>query len=198
MPSCVALLFTSVIAACTLSRMTSPSWPVRIMPPRPDTREASMNRMSPPTGVQARPVATPGNAGALRDLALEARLAEHGADVLRRHHDLGSRALGDLHRGMAEHLADLALEVTHAGFAGVALDDQLQRLRLDLGLLGGQAVGLELTPHQIAPRDLQLLLLGVAGEADQLHAVQQRTRDLSSMLAVAMNTTRDRSNGTPR
>ncbi len=40
--------------------MTSPSWPVRISRPLPGMRVASMNRMSPPTGVQASPVATPG------------------------------------------------------------------------------------------------------------------------------------------
>src|ERR1700754_4388262 len=90
MPSCGALLFTSVSAACTLSRMTSPSWPVRIMAPRPGQ-----------AGGHA------GNAGTLRDLAFEARLSQHVADVLRRDHDLRSRAFGDLHRGMAEQLPDL-------------------------------------------------------------------------------------------
>ena len=40
--------------------MTSPSWPVRISGRLPGTRLLSTNRMSPPTGVHARPVATPG------------------------------------------------------------------------------------------------------------------------------------------
>ncbi len=39
--------------------MTSPSWPVISRPPFPFIRVASMNRMSPPDEVQARPVATP-------------------------------------------------------------------------------------------------------------------------------------------
>ena len=52
--------FASVSAACADSFITSPSWPVRISLPVPGVREASMNRMSPPTEVQARPVATPG------------------------------------------------------------------------------------------------------------------------------------------
>ena len=51
---------TRLSAACALSFMTSPSWPVRINLPLPGTRAASTNRMSPPVGVQARPVATPG------------------------------------------------------------------------------------------------------------------------------------------
>ena len=54
---------------------------------------------------------------------------------------------------------------------------QPQRVRVDLGLFGLQAVGLELAANQIAPRDLQLLVFGVAGEADDLHAVQQRPRN---------------------
>ena len=51
---------TRVSAAWALSFITSPSWPVRMSLPLPGMRVASTNRMSPPTGVQARPVATPG------------------------------------------------------------------------------------------------------------------------------------------
>ena len=60
MPSAAARFLTRLSAACALSFITSPSWPVRISRPPPGIRVASMNRMSPPTGVQARPVATPG------------------------------------------------------------------------------------------------------------------------------------------
>ena len=49
-------------AACADSFITSPSWPVSTSCPLPFILVASMNRMSPPTGVQARPVATPGSA----------------------------------------------------------------------------------------------------------------------------------------
>ena len=49
--------FTRLSAACALSFITSPSWPVRISLPLPGMRVASINRMSPPTGVQARPMA---------------------------------------------------------------------------------------------------------------------------------------------
>ena len=52
--------FTTLNAACALSRMTSPNCPVRMSLPLPGTRVASIKRMSPPTGVQASPVATPG------------------------------------------------------------------------------------------------------------------------------------------
>ncbi len=40
-----------------------------------------------------------------------------------------------------------------------------------------QAVRLELALHQVALGDLELLLFGVAGELDDLHAVAQRPRD---------------------
>jgi hypothetical protein len=40
-----------------------------------------------------------------------------------------------------------------------------------------EAVRLELAAHQVAARDLDLLLLGVAGELDDLHAVAQRPGD---------------------
>jgi hypothetical protein len=60
MPRSSARFLTIDSAACALSRITSPSWPVRMSLPEPGMRVASMNSMSPPTGVQARPVATPG------------------------------------------------------------------------------------------------------------------------------------------
>jgi hypothetical protein len=42
------------------SFMTSPSWPVRMRVHLPSMADASMKRMSPPVGIHARPVATPG------------------------------------------------------------------------------------------------------------------------------------------
>src|SRR4030067_799085 len=48
-----------VMAAWALSFITSPSDPVMVTDPFPLTRDTSMNRISPPVGGQARPVATP-------------------------------------------------------------------------------------------------------------------------------------------
>ena len=50
------------IAAVADSFITSPSWPVSVSLPVPGIAVVSMNRMSPPTGVYARPVATPTDA----------------------------------------------------------------------------------------------------------------------------------------
>ena len=61
-----------------------------------------------------------------------------------------------------------------------------------------QPVALDLARHEVALGDLELLLLGVARELDDLHAVAQRAGIVSSVLAVVMNMTFDRSNGTSR
>ena len=71
-------------AACADSRITSPSWPVIVSLPAPGIAVASMNRTSPPTGVQASPVATPGVLGAAPLLGEEAAPAEQLAGPLRR------------------------------------------------------------------------------------------------------------------
>ena len=44
--------------------------------------------------------------------------------------------------------------------------------------LGLEAVLLERLGDQVPPGDLELLLFGVTGEADDLHAVHQRRRDV--------------------
>src|SRR5260221_225407 len=54
-PRPAALPLTKDSAACALSFITSPSCPVRMRPPLPGMRVASMNRMSPPTVVHAVP-----------------------------------------------------------------------------------------------------------------------------------------------
>ena len=120
MPSDAARFLTMLSAACALSLMTSPSWPVRISLPLPGMRVASMNRMSPPTGVQASPVATPGTLVRIATSFSNCGGAEDGVqDRLRRSGPCAVCAFGDAHRGMAQHLADLAFEVAHAGLARV-------------------------------------------------------------------------------
>src|SRR5438067_1007936 len=79
--------------------------------------------------------------------------------------------------GVAQHGADFALEVAHAGLACVVADDGAQGLVGNGGFLGTQPVGLELPFNQVALGDLELLLLGVARELDDLHAVAQRPGD---------------------
>src|SRR5436309_4224119 len=59
-PQLQTLPFTYESAAAADSFITSPSWPVIWSVPSPGNAVASMNSTSPPTGVQASPVATPG------------------------------------------------------------------------------------------------------------------------------------------
>src|SRR3569833_339123 len=116
-------------AACADSFITSPSCPVSIKLPRPGTRVASMNRISPPTGVQARPVATPGMAVRI---ALSA--SKRGAPRI------GAMSATSRSTRVAEHAADLALELTHAGLARVVAHDGAQRRIADVAMLRSQAV----------------------------------------------------------
>src|SRR5450759_4846750 len=118
----------------------------------------------------------PGDAGAHGDLAFEAGLAENGGEIFCGQGNRVRTALGDLNRRMTQGLADFPLERTNAGLAGVALDHEPQRFDVDLDLLRLQAIGFKLAAYQIAPRDLELFVLGVARQADDLHAVLQRSR----------------------
>src|SRR6202521_5998299 len=61
MPYSRACVLSHDSAARADSFMTSPSCPVRVSEPVPAIREASMNSTSPPAGVHARPMATPGS-----------------------------------------------------------------------------------------------------------------------------------------
>ena len=53
------------------SFITSPSWPVSVSWLPPAMRDASTNRTSPPTGVHARPIATPGSLRPVLHLLVE-------------------------------------------------------------------------------------------------------------------------------
>ena len=59
MPNSSALLFKYASAIVALSFITSPRFPVTITFPLPLLIELSINKISPPTGVQASPVTTP-------------------------------------------------------------------------------------------------------------------------------------------
>src|SRR6185437_11623644 len=105
-----------------------------------------------------------GHAGAHGDLVLEAPGAQDLRDVGRLDADRSGLAFGEAHGGAAEYPADVALEIAHAGLARVVANDGAQRIFRDADALLGEAVGVELAAHEIAPRDLKLVLLGVAGK----------------------------------
>src|ERR1035437_5609658 len=177
MPYLVALARTQVSAACTDSCMTGPSCPVMMRPLLPPgMRPASMNRTSPPTGVQARPTATPGRATAVGDFGIDA--VARRAEILLDHNgggqDLLALAFGDAAGLLAADGADLALQVAYAGFAGVTAHDEAHRVFAEFDVLpGGEAVLGDLPRHQVAEGDDDFLLLGVAFQGDDFHAVAQ-------------------------
>src|SRR5512140_207353 len=75
---------------------------------------------------------------------------------------------------LARDTTNLALEVAYAGLEGVLADDALQGGRLECQPDVGDAVLLDLARNEIAVGDLELLFLNVAGEFNDLHAVEQR------------------------
>ncbi len=83
--------------------------------------------------------------------------------------------LHDLARYLAAQVAELALQVAHPGLARVIADDLHNRIVLERHVLLAQARLLALLLHQVLPRNLQLLLLGVPLQPQDLHAVLQRS-----------------------
>ncbi len=145
--------------------------------PLPGRASASTWRMSPPTGVQASPVATPTRSwrscSSGRNLTgPRRRSAAFGVTVTR-----AVAALGHADRDLAADRADLPLEVAQPGLARVAVDEEVQPGVEEAHLAGLEPVLGELLRDQVPARDLDLLLLGVAGERDDLHAVEERGLD---------------------
>ena len=83
----------------------------------------------------------------------------------------------NLAHDFARHVADFALQIAHAGFARVVLDQRRKAVVLELDLLVGQARRFHLLLHQKALGDFQLFELRITGKPDHFHAVLQRRRN---------------------
>ncbi len=70
--------------------------------------------------------------------------------------------------------ADLPLEAADAGLSRVLRDHPPDRVIVDRQLCGGETVFLELPRNQVLACDVDLVFLGVAGERDDFHAIEQR------------------------
>ena len=149
-PSSSAFARTHESAACADSFITSPSWPVSVSVPLPGIREASTKRTSPPVGVHARPMATPGffvrsSTSSSRNLgAPSSSTTSAGVTVTGCSWPSARRA-----RHLPAERGDLALEVPHARLARVAADHGAQRVVGEGDVLGGQAVVLHLLRHEV-------------------------------------------------
>ena len=195
-PSSFACARVQESAARADSFITSPSDPVSVRPV-PAIRDASTKSTSPPAGVQASPMATPGSWCALPFPRRGS--SAHRASRRRRAGD-GERllvALGPPPRGLSADRPDLAFEIADARFARVAENHLPQAPSVKVSV---RTSGRGSSPacDEVIARDLQLLLLGVAGQLEHFHAVAQGRRNGSSTLAVVMKSTSDRSNGTSR
>ena len=106
---------------------------------------------------------------------LAAQRAPHRGRV--DHHGRGGGCGRHRCRGLAQQGADFAFELTDAGFAGVFAHHQTQHVIGRRHIVCDEAVAFDLARPEIAARDRDLLVDGVAIEGDHLHAIQQRTRD---------------------
>ena len=159
--------------------MTSPSWPVRVSPPLvPLMALASTKSTSPPVPVTARPVATPGTA--VRAAASWKTFWRPSASRTRsRSIATGACALPDaicvavLRSSVPSSRSRLRTPASRVYSATTVCRSS----SLDRDLVLAQAVALALARPQVVAGDGHLLGDGVAVEADDLHAVQQRAGD---------------------
>ncbi len=102
-------------------------------------------------------------------------------------------ALDHAPRHFAADIANLALQITHAGFPRVVADDFQNRAVFEDDVLFAEPRLLTLLLHQVLAGNLQLFLLGVALEPQNFHAVLQGGGIVCMTLAVATNSTCDKS-----
>src|ERR1700722_2754010 len=127
----------------------------------------------------------PGQAGDQTDFTLlvsqsvaELDDAEEVVDVFAGDRDGVVGALFDyLARDLAADIADFAFEIAYAGFASVGADEPPDGVVGEFDVLFRKARGQHLLLDQKLLRDLNLFLLGVAMQAQHLHAVLQGRRN---------------------
>src|SRR3984957_3555542 len=98
------------------------------------------------------------------------------ADILRRHVDLLRLARNDFLHRLAGEIGDLPLEIAYPGFARVVADKIAHPARGDRPFPILEAVRCDFLGNKVPPCNLHLLVLGVTGDTDGLHAVHQWLR----------------------
>ena len=84
---------------------------------------------------------------------------------------------GHMFGRLAAQFCDLTLHGSNAGFTGIAGDQHLQSAVIQPQVLGTETVLFQLLGDQVILGDHQLLLVGVGAQLDDLHTVQQGSRD---------------------
>ena len=79
---------------------------------------------------------------------------------------------------LAADLGNLPLEITYAGFTRVVADNVTDRILADKQFLFLEPVVPDLLGQQVPHGYIDLFILGIAGNADNFHAIQQRTGNI--------------------
>ncbi len=106
------------------------------------------------------------------------RRPEEDLHIFRRHPHGFLLLLHDLARHFAAQRRQTALQVADAGFAGVTADHLFNPRIQERNVPAGQAIFLLLLGDEEFFRDLDFFLLGIAGNRDHFHPVQQRPRNI--------------------
>ena len=157
--------------------MTSPSWPVTLSLPPPGYAVASMKRTSPPTAVTARPVATPGSAVRLRTSLGKRRGPSHSRTSAGSMWIFSSFPSANRRAALRKSAAIWRSRLRRPASRVYSPMTSLSASSSSSTRSAPRPCLLELARHEVLARDHQLLLLGVAREADDVHAVEQRRRD---------------------
>ena len=80
-------------------------------------------------------------------------------------------------RRLAAQLGEHLLKTAHACFAGIAADNRVERFIVHDQLIFAQTVLFHLLGQQVTACDQTLFLRRVGRQLDNLHAVEQRTRN---------------------
>ena len=132
----------------------------------------------------ARPRKTVGNAHGIGTVE-EIRFDDAGAQQLLQQRGGNGHTFhlagGNFAGTLAQHAGDSALQITHTGLAGVAVDDAVE-CALVHGDLAGQTAGFELLGQQVLAGDVVFFHTGVAGQLDHVHTVAQRAGDAAQIV----------------
>ncbi len=134
---------------------------------------ASIYSSSPPTCVQARPVAMPISLHLPLLFGQALGNAEVFVDIALGYFMLVLIAFGHCAGDLAADRADFALEVAQPGLGRVLMHNGKNGLIGNLYILLGYAVFLHLPRDDELPGDFELFLVRVARKLDNLHAVLQ-------------------------
>ena len=77
----------------------------------------------------------------------------------------------------AANFADFAVEISHTGFIGIAVDDLLQRFAGERQLFRCQPVLIQMARDEKLVGDGDFLFINIAGKLDDFHTVEQGRGD---------------------